>query len=1730
MQHNDQKVPLSPTGLAKVGNSDENGPQAPVVFPNLPPMNFNRADVPIPGGSPQNKPPEGVKDGIPAPMNAGDGQNWMMDGFYPMPMIPRGSFLPGGQMMPFAGDEKAKDGAGNLMRMEPGDDKAMQMCYYIPPPMMEPGKEGPQHMKPPMLMPMYPFMSPMPEDGMVMRDFGKFGMPNKFPPQRKNSDASEQVKSIPTSVQIREICQLKSWKKRLQKSKSQFRMDADASVTTKPAEEENVLEECATKHTAPQTGLALSKKQTRDLEVSWVINRFDLEDDLTEEDSGGFLLFDKDDLKREDVAELKKAIESLANVKQKCYPYQLVDKPTSFSKHVKKDGYSLWSTDEDFVSTCEMSSQDSAHADSSEETSVVPQEVPEEPASIQDDEFLDDLENELLDGLDDDKDVDDGKDLDDEFDFEVAETKVPSPSLPEQTKGPEEAVSKSPRKPESQLFGEVPDTVDYDNAKLVHAFHSFDTAHEWYKFRKNIDHELTLADFVEFDHHKRFKNDERVRNINKLFDLRLPNFETTEDPALMVKLYSTAKANLKFLLNYKHPEVTSLVNSSIYDLNASNAIYFMASDDIAPKVDELPTPSGTLTEQEDGTTPVVGQEEGGDEPLLQGKESDTRRQWRKRLQALDKETRLAWVNMGKSLKYIESVFNNIEQSRAYDSVMEFCEVASMFRGRDYINLLNQSFDDVYAKQNPHETGKDDEVLNRRELIHTRVAMNLTGILPLVGRSAKLHYARFHRMDFRNGLFNAHVRALKGNYSPEWSAWPVRPVIKSVAALNFRDDELADGSQNHPSNYFIHSSDLSLIDDCKVALFEYIEQYPLLLSNCGMVSRVDNYVNIPQEGGDQNMVSLGPLGTMIPVNDGVELFGIIHNIKPGEGQAVVENMLFKAPIFVHPRPCTSASKSNLTDTDFLLVRSVDKDSVTVRLRPLTWKNSIAVYTVGQCEPKMEISSPNSKSYQDDAKSLLKAWALKSIMTGNILDTKHLRKEARKKFYPALSEKEIGHVLKQLESNPIFSTRPQALERMIHSTIKPEVVCSLESTRAGRYRLKSLGISKLKNPDRIATVYAKIHQEEKEALQHQQVAENKRKELKSSYSKRLEARGITGPKLEQELNQFNIDLQCTIYGHLDNRMLSPQIRFIEELLKLSPWNITRDARQVLNNKGSAQFALYGFADPSGGRGEAINLLKRQVRDTSLENTSSGEDLRKLSMEELGKRLTRYGVSESYIKTLPRWDQVALVRQYRDGFGGHTSAEGDNRWRIPPEEYQKKLNDILTRQKEALLPDDPEISDEEDHDSNEGNQNIVDALMDEIDAESDKNDDLEMHELEILRQLREAQTSGPLSEEEKMAEDNKLKAVPVIMWHRQSRKTPAEPFGNGRAVFIYGEENIRKLLEWRKRTALKNKCALPSELIFGINAGGKRICRACGQAGHIASNPKCPLYSGDKVRHDTYHPSSTVAIRAGPGRKPFRDSDSSDGEIAASTTALYRDTPEWVLSNLNTANAREKRKTAAYEESDADSVDEASLVIRRRKAYRMYEDGSNINSRYSDDEHVSESKTGNIDTIMKVISKVVRMMEKESRYKPFAARIPESIAPNYYKIIKHPMWLALLKVRCKSKYYKSVTHFLNDLALIELNCKQYNSESSPNAWLRKMSEVLVDDILQRLQQMLSQHMPTSLLEYWIQEHQAKRGAASNVPGAPAGVVATTPGVAAVAPSTAQTTAPEASQAVNTTAPGQL
>ncbi|KAK6588277.1 bromodomain-containing protein [Cryptosporidium xiaoi] len=303
--------------------------------------------------------------------------------------------------------------------------------------------------------------------------------------------------------------------------------------------------------------------------------------------------------------------------------------------------------------------------------------------------------------------------------------------------------------------------------------------------------------------------------------------------------------------------------------------------------------------------------------------------------------------------------------------------------------------------------------------------------------------------------------------------------------------------------------------------------------------------------------------------------------------------------------------------------------------------------------------------------------------------------------------------------------QLNETELRQIINPELLCALDSSISADYRLKQIGIRSLRHFSKIPIVLSELDKMEEIAKEYADLARKKVMELKNNDS-----------NTENMLNLIN-ELSTGLINS-NGRRLTPAARYIEESLLLTPWNLTKEYSQVMKNK-NGQFSIKGIGDPSGGRGEGINFIRKglMLGDCNVElfnqktvnngNVNKNEDLRKLSMDQLRDRLLQCGFDDSAIVSLPRWDRVALVRHFDrsflNGLGRADDVESGNKVSSlgnattgtesnsslnnliqsdkvfpPQDEYYNSLVNVLKNQETALRSEDPVITDDEENNENE------------------------------------------------------------------------------------------------------------------------------------------------------------------------------------------------------------------------------------------------------------------------------------------------------------------------------------------------------------------------------------------------------------------------------------------------
>ncbi|CAE8675049.1 unnamed protein product, partial [Polarella glacialis] len=240
------------------------------------------------------------------------------------------------------------------------------------------------------------------------------------------------------------------------------------------------------------------------------------------------------------------------------------------------------------------------------------------------------------------------------------------------------------------------------------------------------------------------------------------------------------------------------------------------------------------------------------------------------------------------------------------------------------------------------------------------------------------------------------------------------------------------------------------------LYEYMEEFPPLLPNVGMAHRVLAYY-MPEGRKDTKYrgPELGPLfGEGVawrPVrlvgSQPLPLLGRQVRLRAGQGLAVMESTVMRAPIFRHaPRA-----------TDFLLVRSRHGGGeLSLRIRRL-----LRMCAVGQTEPLLEVSPPTSKQAARTRRNCVRQMArevhrrfLKRV--GESRNQEDFLDDVLK-WWPARDANAVRAEVKESRSTEDHVSAEQ-------DSMSPEDVCVLESMRRGEERLQSLGVEGLLTSDK------------------------------------------------------------------------------------------------------------------------------------------------------------------------------------------------------------------------------------------------------------------------------------------------------------------------------------------------------------------------------------------------------------------------------------------------------------------------------------------------------------------------------------------------------------------------------------------------------------------------------------------------------------------------------------------
>ena len=255
----------------------------------------------------------------------------------------------------------------------------------------------------------------------------------------------------------------------------------------------------------------------------------------------------------------------------------------------------------------------------------------------------------------------------------------------------------------------------------------------------------------------------------------------------------------------------------------------------------------------------------------------------------------------------------------------------------------------------------------------------------------------------------------------------------------------------PRIVFAHSKDMSLADSSGFALFEYSEEYPAVLSNVGMGSKIINYYR-KRDAADEYRPTGGFGEAQILAPDDSSPFWNFGHVEPGETTPTMYNRMSRAPVF----------KQSAEPTDFLLLRDRTR-SGGERCYLRLIRN---LFVVGQLFPVVEIPGPHSRRVTTAAKNRLKMVAYR-IMRRN--DLGRIIVKQLVKHFPEQNEGQLRQRLKDFMEYSRVKGEEMGYWRLkegdilpseegTRSMVDPETVCLVDAMQAGLRQLEDAGYGK------------------------------------------------------------------------------------------------------------------------------------------------------------------------------------------------------------------------------------------------------------------------------------------------------------------------------------------------------------------------------------------------------------------------------------------------------------------------------------------------------------------------------------------------------------------------------------------------------------------------------------------------------------------------------------------------
>lgn len=457
-------------------------------------------------------------------------------------------------------------------------------------------------------------------------------------------------------------------------------------------------------------------------------------------------------------------------------------------------------------------------------------------------------------------------------------------------------------------------------------------------------------------------------------------------------------------------------------------------------------------------------------------------------------------------------------------------------------------------------------------------------------------------------------------------------------------------------FFWHSPEDLSGRDGELILAECSEEYPPLLSQVGMATKIKNYARrkpgMHVNDLETDLISKYEFGEPI-IGTNSPFLGALA---PGQSLQTIENNMYRAPIYKHRVP----------QTDFLVVRSQDNQY---------WIREVdTVFTVGQELPLIEVPGPNSKKANNFIRDFLQVYIYRMFWRST-LEPKRIKMDDIKKAFPSHSESSIRKRLKQCADFNRTGDNPNM------------------------WYLKKPGEFRLPQEAEIRTI---VTAEQCCAYYSMLAAE-----------RRLQDAGYGEKSLCTLEDDDDEDKQREMDDEVKAAPWNTTRAYIAAVRQKCLLQLTGVADPTGCNEGFSYVRVPN--KPSLPKEEAIK--EPQPKKTV---TGTDADLRRLKLSTAKAMLEESGISKQHIATLARWQVIHLIRelsnkQVRAGEESMSKFARGNRFSIAEhqERYKEECQRIFDLQNkvlasdEVLSTDDEDSNDEEDPDIEQGTKTLEFAI---------------------------------------------------------------------------------------------------------------------------------------------------------------------------------------------------------------------------------------------------------------------------------------------------------------------------------------------------------------------------------------------------------------------------------------